>query len=479
MRSFPPDRGRKVNGMAITPERTNEVQGTRVSNAVSPDATAIVTEDEPAVKQQKGEKTVDAESEGEPRRYRSRKKKRRQSHGSAWHWKQTDSWYYTLPGTKKRVPLFDEDGKRICGIEKKKEAQLALARIQLSGDWQPEAERPAAPTEWIVAKVCSEYLQYCARGEASGSVSKGHHENSRWILNELCKYCGALLVAELKKGHIKTWIEGHPKWKSPATHRSVIAVTLAAFNYVQENFEIPNPLKGLKKPKSQPRLLSFSKEDEELVYKTTDEPFRQFLFAAIHTGLRPYCELAHITANDVEETPRGMMWRVYSSKTKKTRKIPVRPEVAELSRRLMKTAPIDSGKPLFRNPEGNRWLKVTGVRRFINIRAKLNWDKDPIRKKYASYTCRHTFAHRMLSGYWNGGAGCSIETLAELIGDTPKVAFDHYGKEWGQHYQEPLWAAIGVSGAGQTNGQGNDPGASKQSKSRHGRKPKKDRTGSA
>jgi hypothetical protein len=49
----------------------------------------------------------------------------------------------------------------------------------------------------------------------------------------------------------------------------------------------------------------------------------------------------------------------------------------------------------------------------------------------------------MLSGYWTDGAGCTIETLAELMGDTPKVAFDHYGKEWGQHYQEPLWAAIG------------------------------------
>jgi hypothetical protein len=50
-----------------------------------------------------------------------------------------------------------------------------------------------------------------------------------------------------------------------------------------------------------------------------------------------------------------------------------------------------------------------------------------------------------LSGYWNGGAGCSIETLAELIGDTPKVAFDHYGREWGQHYQEPLWLAVGAA----------------------------------
>jgi hypothetical protein len=49
----------------------------------------------------------------------------------------------------------------------------------------------------------------------------------------------------------------------------------------------------------------------------------------------------------------------------------------------------------------------------------------------------------MLSGYWTDGVGCSIETLAELIGDTPKVAFDHYGREWGQHYQDPLWNAIG------------------------------------
>jgi hypothetical protein len=33
--------------------------------------------------------------------------------------------------------------------------------------------------------------------------------------------------------------------------------------------------------------------------------------------MRPFCGLAKVTADDVEETPRGMMWRVYSSKTKK------------------------------------------------------------------------------------------------------------------------------------------------------------------
>jgi hypothetical protein len=102
------------------------------------------------------------------------------------------------------------------------------------------------------------------------------------------------------------------------------------------------------RPRTQPRLQSLSPEDERVIFTATDEPFRSFLFAAIHTGLRPFCELAKLTADHVEQT-----------------------------------------------------------------------------------------------SYCNGGQGCSIEVLTDLMVDTPKVAFDHYGKEWGQHYQEPLWAALG------------------------------------
>jgi integrase len=210
-------------------------------------------------------------------------------------------------------------------------------------------------------------------------------------------------------------------------------------------YDVPSPIRGMKKPPQRPRLHSINAEEESLLYSVTDEVFGDFLFAAIHTGLRPFCELARTTADDVIETDRGMMWRVYSSKTKKTRKIPVHRKVAKLTRRLMETAPRASGTPLLRNTRGGGWKKVTGVGRFLAIKRNLGWDKDPVKMNYSTYTCRHTFAHRMLSGYWNDGVGCSIETLAELMGDTPKVAFDHYGREWGLHYQEPLWTAIGVS----------------------------------
>ena len=372
------------------------------------------------------------------------RKQRRQSHGSAWRWEQTDCWYYTLPGTKKRMALFDEEGQRIRGRENQEAAELALARVKV--DDSSEAAGGAGSREpWVVARVCSEYIQYCERGVVNGTVSKGHRDNTVSFLNDLCKYCGALPVAELKKGHVKTWMESHVTWRSSATHRSVVAIVLAAFNQTEEMHDVANPLKGLKKPPSKPRLHSFSPEAETELYAATEQCFRDFLFAALHTGLRPFCELARMTADDVEENPRGMMWRVYSTKTKKTRKIPVRTEVAELTRKLMKTAPRGTGIPLFRNTKGKVWKRMTGVVRFLTIKKKLGWNTDPVKSKYSCYTCRHTFAHRMLSGYWTGGVGCSIETLAELIGDTPKVAFDHYGKEWGQHYQDPLWAAIGAA----------------------------------
>lgn len=371
------------------------------------------------------------------------RKQRRNPHGSAWHWKQTDCWYYTLPGSKKRMPLFDEEGSRIRGLKNEGLAEHALARAKLSGEMQSGGA--AAEQDWVVARVCSEYLQYCERSLAAGTMSQSHKIGAVSFLNDLCRYCGALPVAGLKKSHIQTWIEGHAGWKSLATHRSVITVVQAAFNRAEELHDVPNPIKSLKRPASQPRLQSFSPADEQTLYDATEECFRNFLFAAMHTGLRPYCELAKITAEHVEVSERGMMWRVYSSKTKKTRKIPIQAAVAVLVKKLLATAPKGSGKPLFRNTQDKPWKRMTGVVRFLTIKKKLGWDLDPIKSKYSSYTCRQTFVHRMLSGYWNGGVGCSIETLAELIGDTPKVAYDHYGKEWSQGYADPLWAAIGVA----------------------------------
>lgn len=125
--------------------------------------------------------------------------------------------------------------------------------------------------------------------------------------NQLCDYCGSLPVSQLTKGHVRHWVESHPTWRSPVTRRNAITIVLAAFNHARDMHDVPHKLKGLKKPPSRPRLQSFSEEDEAGIYEATDDVFGDFLFAAIHTGLRPFCELARITADEVVETERGMM----------------------------------------------------------------------------------------------------------------------------------------------------------------------------
>lgn len=149
-----------------------------------------------------------------------RPKTRRRSHGSAWDRRQTDCWYYTLPGTKKRIPLLDEEGARIRGKDNKEQARLALAWAKLV----EQGELPAAPTaggEWLVARVCSEYIRYCDRGVTNRTISADHRAASTAHLNDLCKFCGALPVHQLKKTHIRTWVESHTGWKYPNRCRGI------------------------------------------------------------------------------------------------------------------------------------------------------------------------------------------------------------------------------------------------------------------
>jgi len=92
------------------------------------------------------------------------------------------------------------------------------------------------------------------------------------------------------------------------------------------------------------------------MYGASEDCFRNFLFAAIHTGLRPYCELARVTADDVEENGRGMMWRVYSSKTKKTRKIPVRLIITRVKADMVRRGEMRASDPEERKRlKGYRW----------------------------------------------------------------------------------------------------------------------------
>ena len=159
-----------------------------------------------------------------------RRQQRRQSHGSAWFWRQTGCWYYTRPGTKRRVPLFDDQGKRIRGQESRRAADKALALVKLA-----QAGEGSSPSDanWLVIRVCSEYIQYCERGLTTGSLSRSHYNGAVAFLNDFAGFCGSLPGRRAQK-RARATVVGGTQRMALGGHSSVgLAIVMAAFNGVR------------------------------------------------------------------------------------------------------------------------------------------------------------------------------------------------------------------------------------------------------
>ncbi|APZ94554.1 tyrosine-type recombinase/integrase [Fuerstiella marisgermanici] len=379
--------------------------------------------------------------------------RKRQANGCAWHRRFDDGWYATIDGQRTR--LRDEMGQPIRGKDNRQQADLAVARLKLQ---MPE---PAAHGAVLVATVAEAYLDHL-----KATASAAYVDLASRAMNDFCGYCGGLAATDLKKKHVRDWVAQHPSWKSDNTKRDNMTMVMAAFNHAVKEEEIldTNPISGLKKPAAFARV-TFFKEDE--VQEVLDycnrkpkkkavslAPTGQYFSILLQTGARPFSELARVTADDVHETDKGMVIRFKAGtdaagnyrhkaakKTGKDRTIYLFAEAEDVIRSLMEEYPRGSGVPLFRTPRGKSWKRCNGVQSFCTIKRKLGWDKNPDKKNLSLYTCRHTFAKRILSGYWTGQPA-TIETLAGLMGNTPKVCWDHYA-QWCDEYNEPLWAAVG------------------------------------
>ena len=139
-----------------------------------------------------------------------------------------------------------------------------------------------------------------------------------------------------------------------------------------------------------------------------------------------------------------MLWRFSAeenktgTKTDKERVIYVPDDVAPLVREELKKHPKGA---IFRNRAGIPWKVTTLKEAFSRLKDRLA-DKAGVQLDADSclYSTRHTYAKRMLGGYWTGKP-ITLEVLAGLMGNTPQVCYDHYAK-WCGDYVAPLWNAI-------------------------------------
>ncbi|BBO35526.1 tyrosine-type recombinase/integrase [Lacipirellula parvula] len=383
--------------------------------------------------------------------------RRKGTHNNGYFYRTGRGWHAVVDG--KFVPLEYENGDRMRD-RKASTAELKAAHKRAL-DRKPEDM--IKPDRVTVLEVCKAYLEQVKSEGAEGTYNNRSRTlfdfcfglPSRFLGDDRPKAktsdyihdgYGKLAVTSLKKFHLNKWLQAHPNWKG--AKRSYIQAVLRAFNFAVESGMIEaNPVKGYKIPKQNARVTYITPEQEKALCDAANPSLRMALQVCIRTGARPGCEFAKLTAAHVDDQGDRMTWtfKPEESKTKSLRVIRITdPETLKIVREQMRKHPTG---PIFRCESGDPWRRDNLADQFRYWKKKLSTDKivkgEVVRKAITfdkdavMYSCRHTYAKRVLQGYWSGKA-TNIETLAKLMGNTPQICRDHY-LQWCDHYSEPLW----------------------------------------
>lgn len=369
------------------------------------------------------------------------------------YWYRSGRGWFTTEG-KTSLPLKAEDGSHLK--EKKTSAtELRAALARHVADRKTAAVQAA---DMLVAEVCNRYL---ASIEKDGS----HNQRGR-LLFDFCtgfpgrfwnaktkptatdrihKGFGDLTASELIKGHVAEWIAKHPDWSKEGGQRTAIQAIKRALNWAVE-FELiaRNPIKGYKVAAGRARVTYFTPEQEAALLANARPAFRQALQVCIRTGARFGCEFAALEARHVVEEDNVQFWVFPANETKsrkKERRIYVPREIAEVVR--LRLAAMSRGQRfVFVNSMGETWSKDNLSERFRTLKDRIKRKGVKLDTDACMYSCRHTFAKRILNGYWSGGRPTTLEHLAELMGNTPEVC-RKYAK-FVESYRQPLLDAVGA-----------------------------------
>ena len=378
------------------------------------------------------------------------------------YWFRKGRGWYISEGQKIR-PLTDQAGDQIKAENTPNDVlQDAYARYRLGMDEQ--SRQSTTGNGALVLTAVMDYLKHSQAKDRLATFNKRGEFLFDFCFGLPCRFWdygvgrkvakpsahdylhdgfGNKRVAEIIPMDVQNWLDKHPTW-GKSTQRIAIQSVKRAFNYCLKMGLIPtNPVKGMTAPTGRKRITYFTDEQEEALYEHASKPMALLIKVAVRTGARYGAEIAALTARHVEETPEGMLWRFSAdenktgSKTGKSRVIYVPAEIADLVRELVKKHPSGS---LFRNRNNTPWKVATLKENFSRLKDKLAAKGIELDADACLYSCRHTYAKRMLGGYWTGEP-ITLEILAGLMGNTPQVCYDHYAK-WCGDYIAPLWKAV-------------------------------------
>ncbi len=235
--------------------------------------------------------------------------------------------------------------------------------------------------------------------------------------------------------HIDKWLNAYPTWKG--SRRSRIQAIKRALNYATEKGLIAaNPIKGYTTPRAASRVTYISAEQEEALATRSRSEFAVALRVCIRTGARPGVEFAALAARHVAIRDGRMEWTLKPEESKTGVRRVLRIKDADIIGLVEKRIPLAGTGTIFRNTRGLPWNRESLAIAFRSAKDRAERDGYAFDPDACTYSCRHTYAKRTLQGHCSGKQ-CNIETLARLMGNSPKVCRDHY-LQWSEIDNDPL-----------------------------------------
>jgi hypothetical protein len=244
------------------------------------------------------------------------------------------------------------------------------------------------------------------------------------------------LASALRPLDIDQWLSVHKTWKGGK--RSRVQAVKRAMNYgVECGLLTDSPLMGYKVARQNARVTYLTPEHETALCESANPALAIAIKVCIRTGARPGCEFAALTAAHVTDHGERMEW-VFQPDESKTKLLRIlRITDADVIRIVREQIALHPTGQLFRNTRGGVWKRQNLALAFRKAKKRLAKKGIEFDKDACMYSCRHTYAKRILQGFWSGKQ-TNIETLARLMGNSPQVCRDHY-LQWTETYNEPLW----------------------------------------
>jgi integrase len=368
---------------------------------------------------------------------------REKSHPVWWH-ASKQGWYVTLPDTTR--PHGQRQFRLTKGWDQHDEALRQWHELQAKSPSKGKVELRGEQMRAVdLVNLLLENLE--------PKISPSRFANTKRFLANFCNQMGRDTVAQLRVGgvaRIEKWIAANSGWTSASTRRSVVSRVKQVFQFaVDQGMIVSSPIKRLKRENDTIRVSVFTQDQVDAIASNAEPAFAKLFKVLLLTGCRPD-EICQMTKDDLREQ-NGLHAMIDHKNQKnkmfngqKRRVYLLFAELKQLFREAMDQYP---NGPIFRTKTGKGWSVATLEKAFREAAAKLpckklGLDRHHVRLRsdgvevrqyeFVPYVCRHTFAYRLLAGFFLDPQGNRIKKnygeVGLYLGDSAKMVEDVYGK---------------------------------------------------